>query len=192
MKFFSFGLVILFSLSTFAEVINGINVPPEPDSKLNKSTVLGIDKDKNGVRDDIDRMIATYYAKDKKYFDAAMYYAKGYQEYLAAPNRKTAVKFSCIKFILDQNLKQHTEVLKKRVVNTPERAKAIEVNTKKLILSLGVDPFRTTIEDECERPSFAKPAFFNFDVPTSFSMKIKNEEIPPAPTEELKDRKSVV
>ncbi len=190
MKKYFLILVLFFSQLASAEVINGITVPPEPDAKLNKSTILGIDKDKNGIRDDIDRMIATYYAKDKKYLDAANYYAKSYQEYLSTPNRKTAVKFSCIKFILDQNLKQHSEVLRKRVVNTPEREKAIDTNTKKLLTSLGgADPFRTTIEDECERPSFAKPAFFNFEVPANFTMKIKNVEIPPAPDEELNNAK---
>jgi hypothetical protein len=39
-------------------VINGYTVPPEPDEKLNNSTVLGIDSDNNGVRDDVDRLVA--------------------------------------------------------------------------------------------------------------------------------------
>jgi len=40
------------------EVINGIAVPPEPDPEKNNATVAGIDKNNNGVRDDVERKIA--------------------------------------------------------------------------------------------------------------------------------------
>lgn len=39
-------------------VINGYKVPPVPDPKINNATLLGVDTDKNGIRDDIDRLIA--------------------------------------------------------------------------------------------------------------------------------------
>lgn len=41
-----------------SEVINGIAVPPEPDPEKNNATVAGIDKNNNGVRDDVERKIA--------------------------------------------------------------------------------------------------------------------------------------
>ncbi len=41
------------------EVINGITVPPEPGAMLNNSTLAGVDVNKNGVRDDVERVIAT-------------------------------------------------------------------------------------------------------------------------------------
>lgn len=40
------------------ESINGIPVPPDPGAEKD-STVAGIDTDKNGIRDEIDRWIAT-------------------------------------------------------------------------------------------------------------------------------------
>lgn len=41
------------------EVINGITVPPEPAPTLNNSTLAGVDINNNGVRDDIERFIAS-------------------------------------------------------------------------------------------------------------------------------------
>ena len=41
------------------EVINGIVVPPEPDPTLNNATLAGVDSNNNGVRDDVERAIAT-------------------------------------------------------------------------------------------------------------------------------------
>ena len=40
------------------QVINGIPVPPEPDVTLNDSTLAGVDTNNNGVRDDVERLIA--------------------------------------------------------------------------------------------------------------------------------------
>ena len=43
------------------EVINGYELPLEPDETLNNSTILGIDSNDNGIRDDVERKaIKTY------------------------------------------------------------------------------------------------------------------------------------
>lgn len=47
--------------------INGYKLPPEPDETLNNSTLLGIDSNDNGVRDDVERYIIKKYASDPKY-----------------------------------------------------------------------------------------------------------------------------
>ena len=39
------------------EVINGFTLPPEPDQVINNSTLLGIDSNDNGVRDDVERFV---------------------------------------------------------------------------------------------------------------------------------------
>jgi len=41
--------------------VNGHTLPPEPDKALNDSTLLGIDSNDNGVRDDVERWIYTKY-----------------------------------------------------------------------------------------------------------------------------------
>ncbi len=38
-------------------VVDGHTLPPEPDEGLNKATLLGIDVNNNGVRDDVERWI---------------------------------------------------------------------------------------------------------------------------------------
>ena len=63
-------------LSIYWEV-NGHRLPPEPDPKVNNSTLLGIDSNNNGVRDDVERWIYNKY-KDKHpiYIDIAMQEAR--------------------------------------------------------------------------------------------------------------------
>ncbi len=46
---------------TVYKVIHGHRLPPEPDPKINNSTLLGIDSNNNGVRDDVERWIYTRY-----------------------------------------------------------------------------------------------------------------------------------
>jgi len=41
--------------------INGHRLPPEPDPTINNATLLGIDSNNNGVRDDVERWIYTTY-----------------------------------------------------------------------------------------------------------------------------------
>ena len=46
-----------------AQTIHGHQLPPEPDPQVNNSTLLGIDSNNNGVRDDVEIFII------KKYID---------------------------------------------------------------------------------------------------------------------------
>jgi len=65
------------------EVINGYTLPPEPDPKINNATLLGVDSNHNGIRDDVERWIIAHYAKDPKYPKTktaiALQYAKASQ-----------------------------------------------------------------------------------------------------------------
>lgn len=49
---------------TVYKLINGHRLPPEPDEKLNNATLLGIDSNSNGVRDDVERWTILKY-RDK-------------------------------------------------------------------------------------------------------------------------------
>ncbi|MHC3995027.1 hypothetical protein ACXWTF_09360 [Thiomicrolovo sp. ZZH C-3] len=40
---------------TVYKIIHGHRLPPEPDPKINNSTLLGVDSNDNGVRDDVER-----------------------------------------------------------------------------------------------------------------------------------------
>lgn len=63
------------------ELINGIAVPAEPSSHLNNSTLAGFDANGNGVRDDVERLIAKA-AMNRIQFENAMVIAKAYESIL--------------------------------------------------------------------------------------------------------------
>ena len=46
---------------TVYKIIHGHRLPPEPDPAINNSTLLGVDSNNNGVRDDVERWIYTRY-----------------------------------------------------------------------------------------------------------------------------------
>jgi len=55
------------------QAIYGHRLPPEPDTVVNNSTLLGIDVNNNGVRDDVERWIyETYKDKHPIHIDIAM------------------------------------------------------------------------------------------------------------------------
>ena len=70
------------------EVINGHTLPPEPNTALNNRTLLGVDSNSNGVRDDVERWIyETYKDKHPIHIDIAMQAARGYKLVLEHPER---------------------------------------------------------------------------------------------------------
>ncbi|MSR70536.1 hypothetical protein EXS62_00645 [Candidatus Kaiserbacteria bacterium] len=68
---------------TLADV-QGANLPPVPDQAENDSTVAGIDKNNNGIRDDVELAIFKKYPNDKKSRAAALQYAMTEQMYLTS------------------------------------------------------------------------------------------------------------
>lgn len=72
-----FTSLLFLTVSLFAET-KEYTLPPEPDPKINNSTLLGIDSNNNGVRDDVERWIYMEY-KDKHpiYIDIAMQAGRG-------------------------------------------------------------------------------------------------------------------
>ena len=74
------------------EIINGYILPPEPDETLNNSTLLGIDSNNNGVRDDVERWIflemEIYNGYEKIEQVIAMQMGKAAQSALIDPTNK--------------------------------------------------------------------------------------------------------
>jgi len=70
-------------------IINGYTLPPEPDPKVNNSTLLGVDSNNNGVRDDVERLIIIEEAKNtnfpKTHTAISMQYAKAWQKMIENP-----------------------------------------------------------------------------------------------------------
>ncbi len=68
------------------EVINGYTLPPEPDPKINNSTLLGVDVNGNGIRDDVERFIVTKYKDHHKIVtEIGFQGARAYQQILDNP-----------------------------------------------------------------------------------------------------------
>lgn len=84
------------SSSSSGETINGHIVPPEPDPVLNDSTLAGIDVNANGVRDDVERVIAASY-EDREEFDAAILGASALQKMMTDSHdyKKNSKDFHC-------------------------------------------------------------------------------------------------
>ena len=74
------------------EIVNGYLLPPEPDEQLNNATLLGIDSNDNGVRDDVERWIflemEIYNGYEKIEQVIAMQTAKAFQMTLIDPTNK--------------------------------------------------------------------------------------------------------
>lgn len=70
-------------------VINGIAVPPDPGA-AGLVTVSGIDSDSNGIRDDIDRFIATKYGTNATTLKASRTAARAVQRVLVADAKNKA------------------------------------------------------------------------------------------------------
>ena len=119
--------------------VDGHRLPPEPDPAVNNATLLGIDVNNNGVRDDVERWIYETYDHpiERSIFMQSAY---AYQKVIVDPSKahETTVyiddAYSCRKYWLIQNqdLKEKynyqypTKEVKKIQFNTIERHVAYE------------------------------------------------------------------
>ena len=133
-------LLTLILLTTIhaQEVINGHTLPPEPDSVANNATLLGIDVNDNGVRDDVERWIyETYKDKHAIYIDIAMQAVRGYKLILETPERAKEIhnevrKARHCKYYYMYSAKYFNEpILIKRDFSTKYLRKKLYFNTQK-------------------------------------------------------------
>jgi len=114
------------------EVINGYTLPPEPDTAVNNSTLLGIDFNNNGIRDDVERKVIITYQTPIK-IALMMSYAKLGQEILANPiglamehsDKGTRIS-NCKMYLRRQNIKIENaiEFFENNTFNTKQRVRA--------------------------------------------------------------------
>lgn len=131
-------------------VIKGITVPPEPDPTANNATLAGVDSNSNGVRDDVERMIAREVSSASG-FTRALVVARAYQRFLATTTVSQAdsdtsmleVECSAYRNLTDPTGIKNAEI-KRAVFNTAER---LEDLRKK---ALYLNPRITDTKHECE------------------------------------------
>ena len=77
-----------------SELINGIIVPPEPAPSVNNATIGGVDSNADGVRDDVERVIAKKFGSIPQKHVNASRYAAAEQAVLTDPSELSIEKFS--------------------------------------------------------------------------------------------------
>lgn len=117
------------------EIIKEIELPPDPGEE-GKQTLLGVDSDNDGVRDDIQRYIYITYPNEEKVRMALTQTARIYQELLldsgdpeiAHKNVKKLYRSNaCLYYIKDGDIRESLGIrraLKAEILNTKERSVA--------------------------------------------------------------------
>lgn len=112
--------------------INGYKLPPEPDPVVNNSTLLGIDFNNNGVRDDVERKVIETYQEPIK-IELMMSYSRVAQKVLENPiglaleHQKEFTKISnCKMYLRRQNVKVdgNVDFFENNTFNTKQRVRA--------------------------------------------------------------------
>ncbi len=90
------GVILFTGYGMYANrsIINGIRVPPMPNEAENNKTVAGIDVNANGVRDDIERLVAEEFGEEKALYQAVLQHEKLLQQGLISPTEENAVAFA--------------------------------------------------------------------------------------------------
>jgi len=150
------------NITVQAWVVNGHVLPPEPDPTVNNATLLGIDSNNNGVRDDVERKVYSTYSKAIQ--RAVMMQAfREKQKMLTDPDilnnakiwaESTWKAFSCKNHLADSGKMQYiksstmSKYVEDNQFNTKERVKLyIEYNQA---LSGGVYSIQNGILQDCE------------------------------------------
>jgi len=126
-------LLLAFFVLPFCLSASDYQLPPEPDSKINNATLLGIDSNNNGVRDDVERAIYSHYKSPIEHA-AIMQRMKIFQKIFGDDNRVSHATLlqkeftrsnDCILYLLASkniDIPSHTYV-KNIQINTKERLK---------------------------------------------------------------------
>jgi hypothetical protein len=135
---FQAKLSAIFSNSVELNIIwevNGHILPPEPDPQVNNSTLLGIDSNDNGVRDDVERWIyETYKDKHPIHIDIAMQAGRAYKQVLETPERAKEIRlkvngpYFCASYYQNYAKYFNESILVHERIDTPVKSKYF--NTK--------------------------------------------------------------
>ena len=107
------------------ERINGRTVPPMPDATANTASVAGVDVDGSGIRDDIDRMIASEFGADSTLYAKAVVFAKTEQAALLNPDPAVVeAHLASVGCVGDRAALARLSNMTEAVVNTPARGRA--------------------------------------------------------------------
>jgi len=116
--------------------VNGHRLPPEPDPKINNATLLGVDVNHNGVRDDVERYILKTYGKEKITIEIGFQVARAYNTVIKNPEKAmevdkviTAAQDCASYFETFANFFGDPILLKNTDIVTSKKFKSIQLNT---------------------------------------------------------------
>lgn len=128
------------------ETINGMTVPSEPDVKLNATTLAGVDSDKNGIRDDIDRILATEFGNSHPKIEALLAFAKAEQAMLVTGTPESIAATDQI-FICSELKASDTNKLTAALLDAPARS-----TTYRQMMSKSPSINLDSMLDACPKP----------------------------------------
>ena len=106
------------------EIINGITVPPEPAPSVNNATLAGVDSNANGVRDDVERLIAKQFGTNPVKVTFTTSVAKALQSMLTAPSPATLSAYdNTMRCVFDNTVLVDAVVIEKAMLSTEARQK---------------------------------------------------------------------
>lgn len=124
---------------TVYKEINGYILPPEPDKTINNATLLGVDSNDNGVRDDVERHIIKTYGKEKIAVEIGFQVARAYNAVIENPaNAEETSKImdnamDCESYFKnDADMYGDPILIKDRII-TSRKFKSIQLNTEERI-----------------------------------------------------------
>ena len=115
--------------------VNGHILPPEPDPKVNNATLLGVDVNKNGVRDDVERYILQTYGKEDITIQIGFQVARAYSAVIEHPEKaKEVAKImddaqDCNFYFMDDANEYGEPILLNEDITTSKKFKSIMLNT---------------------------------------------------------------
>ncbi|MDR2152872.1 MAG: hypothetical protein LBO72_08625 [Helicobacteraceae bacterium] len=122
------------------EIVNGFVLPPYPDPKVNDSTLLGIDSNNNGVRDDVERWLIFKYKDDHRIVtEIGFQGARAFQIAIQDPSKaKETTKLveaaqACNWYFEDEATLMNEPILIDHSIITTTAFKTVQFNTKERI-----------------------------------------------------------
>lgn len=113
------------SSTATTERINGIAVPPPPDSAANAATLGGVDINGNGVRDDVDRTLATVFGESPSTHALAVRFSQTEQAAMMNPSADAiAAHLAVVTCVTDRALLSQLNRVTRSTVDTADRARA--------------------------------------------------------------------
>jgi hypothetical protein len=113
-------------------IVHSEPVPPDPGA-AGDQTVLGIDSDRDGTRDDVQRLVVSTYLNSPRTLAAGMDYAKASQTFLRSPNNESMLalgrSIACARFIRPTDSRLILRGIEAQQLNTLQRTYAWQTSS---------------------------------------------------------------